>query len=242
VGIVQILLGQLQRLVQAGDLCSVSEQVEGVAGQDDDAAAVWKRYAELANDLYWKAKDLTAAVKVSQLGIDYCLGKSALYAAEQRDALRGQAKALAFNLASFAWPGWAEPGITIDDTHLAAGRDAAKLNLQLAIELNRPAKPMSNAHWMVGAYAIVDRQFDEAVAAFERAAAFNQTAKDDAAAAMNRAYAVLARLAAAPHDPAFQAAFNSSLDAIRQTKADDASFYVEQLQTARQVFATAPLT
>src|SRR4051794_17432075 len=90
-----------------------------------------------AMDAYWKAKDLNGAVALLIDGI--ACGQAAAKAnpAEATQIL-GTVKAMAFNLASFTWPGWDEQGITITPEQLAAGRQAAELNYQLALELNRP--------------------------------------------------------------------------------------------------------
>jgi hypothetical protein len=194
--------------------------------------AIGKRYFELINDLYWKAKDVNAAVNLGRLGVHYCLTHALERNAEEANELRDVAKQLAFNIGSFAWPGWAEPGITITAAVLDAGRDAARLNLRLAIELNRPAKGMSNAHWLIGAYAVVDRQTTQATDSFERAAALSEEAGDAAAAAMNRSYAALACLLVEPDDHFLQSRFDDTLKAVASLNSDDAVFYVRQLKTA----------
>ncbi len=71
---------------------------------------------------------------------------------ELANKLRSGAKGCADDFASYAWSGWDEPGITITQADRAAGFDAARVNLRLAIELERGDLPTSRAHWMVGAY------------------------------------------------------------------------------------------
>jgi hypothetical protein len=223
---------------QTGDSYAVIERIHRDGGTPTDIA---KRYQELANDLYWKSKHAPAAVRLSAGGIAYCLTKATELAttdATTSHALRDIAKQMAFNLASFAWPGWDESGITLTPTEINAGADAAKLNLRLAIELNRPPKGMSNAYWMLGAYAIVDRRIEDATAAFERAAEVSEQVPDAAAVAMNRAYGAMARTLAQASTPDVERDFDRAMEHLRSIPSEDATFYAQQIVTARRVFSS----
>lgn len=229
-------MDELLNLLSELDWFALAERVE--AG--GSALEVARRYFDLLNELYWKQKDLPRAIVVGTLGIHYAL----LRAAEQDRTteaitareLRGVAKQMAYNIGSFAWPGWAEPGIAIGQAELASGRNAAQLNLRLAVELNRPPDRMANAHWLVGAYALADGRTTDAVTAFDRAAALNLLSADRASSAMNQAYTALAKLAVEPHSVARDDEFNNALKAIETVESEDSSFYVHQLKTARGVF------
>ena len=107
------------------------------------------------------------------------------------EQLRGTAKAISYNLGSFCWPGWAEPGIDIGKKECSFGYDAAKCNLRLGSELKRPAKAMGNAHWLVGAYELASRHFDRAIASFDKA--HNTFTEDRALALMAAGYAELTK-------------------------------------------------
>jgi hypothetical protein len=228
---------ELATVFDTGDSYSVIEHIHRDGGTPIDIA---KRYQDLANDLYWKSKHAPAAVGLSAGGITFCLTKATELAATDAaaaHALRDIAKQMAFNLASFAWPGWDEPGITLTPTEIRAGAEAAKLNLRLAKELNRPPKGMSNAYWMLGAYAVVDRRIDDAVAAFERAAELAEQVPDAAAAAMNRAYAAMARTlekTSSSHD--LERESNAAMERLTSLPGEDATFYAGQILTARRVF------
>ncbi|MEK6223007.1 MAG: hypothetical protein N2D54_12245, partial [Chloroflexota bacterium] len=90
-------------------------------------------------------------VKIAQVGIEYNSQK----AAETDDVglaneFKGKAKALNYNLASFSWPGWDEPGfMDIPTDILALGLQAAHENLRLAIELKKEEVRVSRAHWAI---------------------------------------------------------------------------------------------
>jgi hypothetical protein len=106
-------------------------------------------------DAYWKQKDLPACVALSHAGILFCLTHAQLAAdAALQIQFRVSAKGLAYNLGSFTWPGWDEPGIALTPELVALGLQAARLNLQLALELHKPADKMRHAHWLVGAHLL----------------------------------------------------------------------------------------
>src|SRR5438874_1452969 len=106
----------LELLRGGGDTFAAAELVERDAASAGHTA-IGKRYFELINDLYWKAKDVSAAMSLGRLGVHYCLMHGT-------PELRDLAKQMAYNLGSSAWPGWAEPGVTITDADLVAGHDA----------------------------------------------------------------------------------------------------------------------
>jgi len=218
----------IDQALQAIRTTAAYDRIAQQIGSHGSADEIAKRYLDESNELYWKKKDLSGAIFAGQCGIIYCLERAAECDAEQAERLHGAAKGLAYNIASFAWRGWDEKGITITAKDAEAGFRAAKLNLELAVMLRRGPKPMMNAHWMVGAYRLADARMDEAVGAFEEAGKFATQSADAAALGMCQAYMALAR----KNDGEFE----STLESIRKTNSEDAGFYVEQLQTARRVF------
>lgn len=110
-----------------------------------------------ARDRYWKDKDLAAARRLLEEGI----------ALARAQGLRGEEKAMSYDLAAFCWYGWDEPGVVITPEDSSAGAQAAEENLRLAIELERPAGPLGNAWWMVGAYRLQEGDYAGAKTAFE---------------------------------------------------------------------------
>ena len=94
------------------------------------------------------------------------------------DPLLGMAKAIAFDVGSFCWIGWDEPGVTIDAAAATAGSRAAVFNLELAERLDRPSGPRSAAHWLVGAHALAAGDTTAAISAFETALRFARDAGD----------------------------------------------------------------
>lgn len=95
-------------LIESGDFSAAVTRIES----EGTAAEVAWRYDEAVRELYWKAKDLPTAIAIGRAGIGYCMRRvDESSEPAQRDFFGTRAKALAFNIASFSWPGWAEPGI-----------------------------------------------------------------------------------------------------------------------------------
>lgn len=200
-----------------------------------DPADAVDAYATMQGEFYWKLKDLPAVVAISQAGIAIAL-KAADDAStpEPANTLRGKAKAIAYNLASFTWRGWDEPGITIDDAAAAAGMEAATLNLQLAEKLNRPAKAKANAHWAIGAHHLAARRFTEATAAFAKGKSLAASTREPAFEQMFDGYIALVEDLATP-GVATQLKLDGLISRLESEGSDDAAEYARQLTVARGV-------
>mgnify|MGYP002624374795 CR=1 FL=1 len=141
------------------------------AGEPDVVAL---HYSQLLRELYFKEKDVPLMVMCGRAGIQYTLSQASQIAdgdPAAAEKLRGIAKTIAYNLSVNCWPGWGDEGITVTATDLAAGYDAALLNLRLGRELNRNAEAMGNAHWAVGAHHLAAGRHAEAIAEFNKSAA-----------------------------------------------------------------------
>lgn len=183
--------------------------------------------------LYWEAKDLPAAIALLQAAMTTALSE----AARDGDAdgsKRSVAKTAAYDLASFAWPGWGEAGIDPGAPELAAGREAAALNLALAEELGKPTIAVSRAVWMLGAYALSDGHFEEAAERFGVAEALAGRAGETAESAMCRAYAALAE-ALETGEAVESLALEGALRHLRTLK--DGETLAMQVETARRALS-----
>ncbi len=210
--------------------------IEYLCREADPLAAI-KGFAEVVSHLYWKKKQIHNVIVMAQAGIQYGLSAAVLLDG-QNDALaaqvRGIAKGLAYDLGSFTWPGWDEPGIILETEHLRFGRDGAKVNLRLAHQLNKGDLPVSRALWLVGAHDMARAAYDDASNHFGEAARFAQAAGSSENVLMNEGYQSLAVLLADPSD-----AKESEFQAIQTQIASvpDGPFFADQLKTAWQVFA-----
>ena len=202
-----------------------------------DLAAQPKAYTEAMRHAYWEDKDLSAAMAIAWAGISRLLALA--HAAEPAQAyeLRSQAKALSYDLASFTWAGWDEPGIVITPPEARAGCAAARANLALASELDKGDLPRARAHWILGAHELAAGRPDDARTNFEAAAALADTAgaEGTSEAKLARAFIVLT-------DRSTGAASEGALDAaLADLQADpDGAALVTQVKTARMALDIAP--
>ena len=150
------------------------------------ALEVAATYLDLVASLYNERKDLAGVILMARSGMQFCLDRAVAAATARPDEARellGSAKALAYNLASSAWPGWDEAGIDIGTSDLRIGLDAARTNLRLARELARGDLPLARAHWMLGAHQLASAAYQTAMASFDRAS-LHATAADELAEAL----------------------------------------------------------
>lgn len=167
---------------------------------------------------YWKEKDLSGA----RAEIDAAI---ALADRAGRDDL---AKPFLYDLASFCYPGWDEPGIVITPEDVVAGEAAAKRNLRLALALRRGPVGEGNAWFIVGGYHLAAGRCEDARECF---------ARYEALAPARPAHAELARGLQALSDR------NAGLDAdverhavALETLGEDGVEFAAQLRTAARVF------
>lgn len=199
-----------------------------------DRLACVKQLHEVGKHLYWKEKDLPNCVAMLRAAVQ--AGLTATEAdPETKNDLRSAAKAACFDLASFTWPGWDEPGITVTNSDQAVGMDAARANLRLAIELNKGVLPLSRAHWMLAGHYLAARSHGAAIEHFELAADYARRAESAAAELLAKGFSALTQLLADPADTAAR----SRLDKIKSELApiDDGPFFISQIDTAVGVFA-----
>jgi hypothetical protein len=230
---------EIQELVSAGDWFAAIERIQG----QGDSSQIAGRYASLVADLYWKAHDLPAVIAIGRAGILYCLGKSleADVPRETAGELRSVAKGMAYDVGSFTWPGWEEPGINPTPQELLAGRECAQLNLRLAIELKKPAERVSMAHWLVGAHALAAGDARGAEDHFQLARDLLPATEAAAQATefLNEGYLAIARLCGNPADAATRARLDQIIAQLGASDDEDAGTYRAQLLTARRLFTSA---
>ncbi len=190
-------------------------------------------YNEAMRTAYWEDKDLAGAIAIAFAGISRLLAEARHGSPEHARVRRSQAKALTYDLASFTWPGWDEPGIVITPPEMRAGHAAARANLAMAEELEKGDLPLSRAYWMLGAHELAASLFAEARTAFEAAATHADQAGTEgrSQAALARAFALVAALAEGLGDGSELQAAIALLEA-----AEDGPAYAEQVRTARSVF------
>ena len=227
---------EIQQLLRDNDSFAAIEHIQAHGSLIEIAA----RYATLVADFYWKAHDLPAVVTIGRAGIYFCLGHSqtAGLSVERVGKFRSAAKGLAYNVGSFTWPGWDEPGIHLDSHQIAFGAECAALNLRLAIELQKPMSRVSSAHWLVGAHALAANDLDKAEREFELAQKIlpETDVPEKSLQQLNMGYLAIARLCRNPSDADLAANFADIISRINSQSDEDAKEHVAQLLTARRVF------
>ena len=225
----------LLNLLRTTDSFAVIEKIQEVGSPQEIAS----EYQKLVSNLYWKARDLPAVITIGRAGIYYCLTQAmTATSAEPMDQLRSVAKSLAYDIGSFTWPGWEEPGIDPTPADLAVGMECARLNLRLAIELNKPKDRLSMAHWLIGAHALSIAELDLAEKQFQLAQEVLPI--DDPAiktlGPCNLGYLAIARLCKNGADQAAHADLNQILAELAARNSDDSRMYLSQLQSAHRIF------
>ncbi|TAK14155.1 MAG: hypothetical protein EPO32_02780 [Anaerolineae bacterium] len=201
-----------------------------------DPAAAAAGFSALARHAYIQRKDVALMIQIYQAGIEYAL-RTSLDVAEQ-DAelafsLSSAAKGLNYDLAANTWPGWADDGIAITPEQQALGYGAAHKNLELAEILEKGDLPLGRAHWLIGAHHLAAGEHAPALDAFARAVDHTRRAGEPAEAQLSEGYHALA-----------EGLLNGGTagdrwDAIlgELAKAENGGFFIQQLETARRVFA-----
>jgi hypothetical protein len=230
------MLDQIRHLLRTGDSFIAIEEIQRTGSPLEIAV----RFHSVMKDLYWKAHDLPGLILIGRAGILFCISHS-LVAGESPESiekLRSTAKAITFDIGSFTWPGWEEPGINPTHADLAVGLDCARLNLRLAIELKKPADRLSMAHWLLGAQALATRDHQLAQTQFQLAQ--DVLPSNDPATLklqpLNLGYLAIARLMENPNDAVAQTQFDQITGQLTADSSEDAKSYLTQLDSARRLF------
>lgn len=201
-----------------------------------DPAAVLDTYVRLVRHFYWTDKNLPLVVLLARAGIQYGLTISATAAdPELAGQFKSTAKAIAYDLASFTWPGWAEPGLVIGPTDLAIGLDAAKINLRLAHELNKGDLALARAHWMLGGQQLAGGSLSEAQGSFSQAEHYAAAAGAEGERLLAQAFGLITTLLLSPDSINTHAHLTQLKDSLHHLEHGDQ--FIDQIDTAWQVFA-----
>jgi hypothetical protein len=219
-------------------LCATRDWVAGIEHIARQPASVnpAKIFLEVMRHYYWKLKDLPAAIAFGQAGAHFALFSA--IRSEATDAalshqLRSTAKGLYYDLASFTWPGWDEPGIKISAGDLAVGLDAARTNLRLSHELNKGDLALSRAFWMLAGHEMCTGDFDAARQSYHNAARHAHAAGSKPEQFLAEGFVRLTELLDAKTTGA-DPELDSILDRLKSL--ENGPDFVQQILTARAVF------
>ena len=192
-------------------------------------------FDQVMRHAYWQNKDLPATIQIGQAGVE--LGQTlADTHPDQTSEIKSQIKTIQYNLASFTWPGWDEPGFEISPEQVLIGLAAAQENLRLAIELKKDALRLSRAYWMLGGMEIAVKDYADAKEHFSQAEKFASQAGSQAEALLARGFEFLTGLLANPDGAALSKELEEVKTALLAEK--DGEFFVKQIDDAQRVFGS----
>ena len=230
------IFAAVQSRIAEADLFAASAYVLGVGATQ----AVVSAFENLILDCYHRAKSIEQVLHFGNAGIHYCLASAQELDSTNEAAakeLRYAAKRMATNVASFTWPGWDEPGVVISQEQMQQGLMYARYSVRQLHELDPTAAQLAYTYWFLGAQRMAHRQYAEAQNAFAAAHGYNQEHGDDPEGRwMLEGYIGLTKLLASSVECG-ENALNAAVTALQARGSDDAQFYVDQLVTARAVFA-----
>jgi hypothetical protein len=226
----------VDRLIQMIRSRRVSDAISAIDAYEDPTA-IGSALNSIVKKLYREYSDVTDMIVAGNLGLDYCLRKSAAESNEDKiRELKKLGKIIAFNAAANCWPGWGDPGIIIEEAHLSSGIKLASQSRDLVQELGLGPREQGTADWLVGALELAAGRFGAARVAFEQAEQVFLTA--DAAslyALMARGYIALARKADPQSRTEGMNMLSETLARLRAVGSKDAIFFADQLATADHV-------
>jgi hypothetical protein len=226
---------ELRRRLDTVDRYSAVQYVLSQGGSDEDIAG---RFAKLVRDLYWAEKGARGLVIIGQAGITFCLSRAEALRAEQPERSRellGLAKAIAYDLGANTWRGWGDEGVVIADADRIAGYDAARLNLRLGLDLERPKDKIALAQWLLGAHEMGAGDFEAALTSFRGSAALQREVGDEVSARLSDGYEGITRILAGQSTEG-QAQLDAALAFLDADSGDAAKFSAQQLRTAQLIF------
>ena len=227
------LVDSLTQLIRSGRVSDAISIIDSHA----EPIAIGSALNSVVKKLYREYSDVTGMITAGNLGLEYCLRKSAAASdVDKRRELQRLGKTIAFNTAANCWPGWGDPGIIIEATHLNEGLNLAERSRDLVQELALGPREQGTAHWLVGALELAAGRFDAARVAFEQAEQISLTADAMSVhALMARGYIALARKADPQSRPEGINALSEALECLRAEGSKEAVFFADQLVTADRV-------
>lgn len=143
--------------------------------------------------------------------------------------IRRFARGVAFNIASFTWPGWGDSPEPISGARQELGLEAAERAVELADTIGEMTP---NALWILGAHQLNAGMYDEAIASFERAKGL---ARDDFYRSMHTGWVQLTKVVATGGTSGLEE-LDVAIYNLRTADSEHAAFFADQLSTARRVF------
>jgi hypothetical protein len=226
----------LERVLQLLDAEDSTTAIELITSLPPTEAM--NTFEQAIMELYWKRKDLPVAITFGRAGVQYGMNEAREIEKTNRalaNEILAAVKTISYNVASFTWRGWNEPGIKIADSDEQLGFEYAVLNLRLAEMLDKPHLAMSRARWLVGAFHLAFGDLTEAKHEFASAASLARVAMAREDEMLNEAYVRLTALLTDSSNLKCIADFDAAREALLDVK--EGQEYVHQIDTAKAVFS-----
>ncbi len=202
-----------------------SSQLDTVDGAD------FGELAELMRFLRSERKE-SLFVPVAKLQLSY-LDQAASRADSsnpgQAVEIRRFARGVAFNIASFTWPGWGDSPEPVSQERQQLGLEAAHRAVEIAKQIDDVTP---NSLWILGAHQLNAGYYDDAILSFEQAKGL---ARNDFYRSMHAAWQQLTSVVAAD-DNAGLRQLEIAIEDLRHADSEDAEFFADQLSTATRVY------
>ncbi len=219
-----------ETVVEQGDQGGAFAAIASLAEISDPMDAA-HAFGESMKTAYWTQRDLGLVTAIAYAGASRLLAEAQNSGKDAGYELRCSAKALMYDLASFTWAGWNEPGVQIRESDAAAGLAAARSNLVMAVDLDRGDLAISRAHWMLGAQQLTSGALADAAAEFQSARQRGEIAGSEAEVELAAAFLALTRLGQGVSGARQE--LESSLKHLAEVENGD--MFVSQVETARSV-------
>jgi hypothetical protein len=205
--------------------------------KQDDPFTIMSTFNDLVGRLYWEEKDLVGVVAMGRAGIQYGLGASAEAESINPEAAKEiclKVRALAFNVASYTWPGWDEAGIEPNATDVTLGYDAAKVVVRLVEEMEAESIKFARGFWMLGAHQLAAGKSERAEQSFSVSARYADESSSKSEYLLAQAFRILAKAQLEP--PA--ANLSNEMEGIGAVLAGEENGvdFINQVETAARVF------
>ncbi|QQE12942.1 hypothetical protein JD969_05635 [Planctomycetota bacterium] len=205
----------------------------------DDLVGALDAFDELIRKAYWQDKNLDAVLTLGNaaiaMGVDDIAFSSDSDELADEYVIERKVKTIAYNIASFCWVGWDEPGIEISDDAIEAGLSAAKLNMKLAKILQVDELPMSRAYWMLAASELTQFNFKAAKQGFEIASEMAGSAGSETEQLLSTGFAYLTEILDPEVVDVSTQATQLNVIKMKLRFTQSGASFVDQLETAEAV-------
>ena len=198
-------------------------------------------FKEIAKRLYWDSNDMAGVIIFSGAAIQYA--QMSVQSVSVKEDVVGQMKekaaAIAYNLASFTWPGWDKEGLEISITEQNIGMEAAKTNLRSIEEMGGGNLQLARAYWMTGAHRLTLHNTDEAIYCFERSLKYADWADNREETLLAQGYMILAQMLQSEKVDAQDLELLEKLKK-KMVELPDGDTFVGQIETTYDVVFSSP--